>query len=225
MTAAMLPGAGCSACGTTEIPHGGRGLCRRCYRRAWAEEATTRPWSKQFDACTKCGRSDSRHAADGICNRCWQRDWHATSIGVARSRRYQSTYHATERGQEVHQRYVALEETRRRRWLYNLRRRELREGVWLPLPDGYVEKTLDLFVHRCANCGAVGDLELDHHRPLEGGHALLGNSVPLCRSCNARKHTRPPERFYDRWTLITITMRLWELREWLADLTPMVTAC
>lgn len=101
----------------------------------------------------------------------------------------------------------------------------MREGVWIALPDGYVEKTLDIFERRCAKCGAAGDLELDHHRPLEDGYPLYGNSVPLCRSCNARKHTRKPERFYDRWTLVAIATRLWELREWLAELTPEATAC
>lgn len=101
----------------------------------------------------------------------------------------------------------------------------MRDGVWIALPDGYVEKTLDIFERRCAKCGAAGDLELDHHRPLEDGYPLYGNSVPLCRSCNARKHTRKPERFYDRWTLVAIATRLWELREWLAELTPEATAC
>ena len=60
---------------------------------------------------------------------------------------------------------------------------------------------------------------------MEAGHSLYGNSVPLCRSCNARKHTRHPERFYDRWTLAAIAARLWELREWLASLAPEAAPC
>jgi 5-methylcytosine-specific restriction endonuclease McrA len=215
----------CRACGTSAGSHGGRGLCRRCYRRAWAGAAATRRWSKGADTCSSCGRSDSPHAAHGICSRCWQRGWRAIPENAARGARALERYNASDHGRAVRRNYAALEDTRRRKWLDNLRRREMREGVWTPLPDGYVEKALEIFEHRCARCGAAGDLELDHHRPMEAGHSLYGNSVPLCRSCNARKHTRHPERFYDRWTLAAIAARLWELREWLASLAPEAAPC
>jgi len=195
----------------------GRGMCRRCYRQWWASQSTSRPWSKHHERCVHCDQNDSRHAADGICNRCWQRERSWTNDAKARMRAYQQRYYATEHGQEVRKLYAARDDVRERKWLDNIRRREARVGILTPLPSGYVERAFEVFEERCVRCGTTERLELDHHRPLRDGHALVGNSVLLCRSCNARKHGRQPEAFYDGWTLAIIAMRLWELREWLRE--------
>jgi 5-methylcytosine-specific restriction endonuclease McrA len=50
--------------------------------------------------------------------------------------------------------------------------------------------------HRCAYCGKRQKrLTQDHITPLsKGGSHTATNIVPACRSCNARKGTRPPLR-------------------------------
>jgi len=53
------------------------------------------------------------------------------------------------------------------------------------------------FDHRCAYCGADGDLQVEHVIPIsKGGEHHLGNIVPACQRCNFSKHTAPVERWY-----------------------------
>ena len=50
--------------------------------------------------------------------------------------------------------------------------------------------TKQYFSDRCAYCGAEGDLVIEHAIPINKealGEHRLGNLVPSCRSCNARK--------------------------------------
>ena len=91
--------------------------------------------------------------------------------------------------------------------------RSWREGEFgCTLPVGYEALIFGVFGPRCAACGSTDRIELDHHRPLQDGHALLHNAVPLCRSCNARKNRKAPEDFYDAWKLTEIEVLLWETR-------------
>jgi 5-methylcytosine-specific restriction endonuclease McrA len=47
------------------------------------------------------------------------------------------------------------------------------------------------FGNHCLCCGATKKLEADHVMPLDsGGSDDISNIQPLCRSCNAAKHTR-----------------------------------
>ncbi len=215
----------CKHCGAPDTRGGAKGMCKRCYHRAWEAEARSRRWSRVADACIACGRSDSRHARGGLCNRCWQSEWRRGPDGPRLMRMYQQRYAQTPEGKRVRADYAARETTRWRKWLDNLRRREEREGVWVPLPDGYVDAVKEVFEGRCARCGTTERLELDHHLPLEAGHRLLGNAVLLCRNCNARKHTRFPKRFYDPWTLLRVEIGLRETRDWLAANAEVSEAC
>ena len=53
------------------------------------------------------------------------------------------------------------------------------------------------FDHRCAYCGADGDLQVEHVIPIsKGGEHHLGNIIPACQRCNFSKHTAPVERWY-----------------------------
>jgi len=46
---------------------------------------------------------------------------------------------------------------------------------------------------RCAYCGTVGKMTMDHVVPLsKGGAHEPFNVVPACTSCNCRKRTGPP---------------------------------
>jgi hypothetical protein len=89
----------------------------------------------------------------------------------------------------------------------------LAQGIDVPLPTGYDDLVLQVFGKRCARCGTDHGIELDHHQPLGEGYPLLHNAVPLCKSCNRRKHAKPPEEFYDSWKLAEIAVLLWETRE------------
>jgi 5-methylcytosine-specific restriction endonuclease McrA len=55
-----------------------------------------------------------------------------------------------------------------------------------------LEQWLDLvaaYDGRCAYCAATGPLEAEHRTPLSrGGTNFIGNILPACRRCNARKH-------------------------------------
>lgn len=57
--------------------------------------------------------------------------------------------------------------------------------------------TLNLFSHKCFNCGSTKMLVIDHVYPLSKGYALSrSNACVLCNSCNCSKHTRLPNEFY-----------------------------
>lgn len=58
---------------------------------------------------------------------------------------------------------------------------------------------------RCAYCGAVRPLEVEHRTPLlRGGSNLITNIAPACRLCNSRKHTLTEEEFWVRIQAVPI---------------------
>ena len=53
--------------------------------------------------------------------------------------------------------------------------------------------------HKCAYCGAVGPLEVDHRVPLSrGGTNSTDNVLPACRNCNGTKHQLTETEFRTR---------------------------
>jgi len=53
------------------------------------------------------------------------------------------------------------------------------------------------FQDKCFACNETDNLQIDHHYPLSSGYSLtLDNAVLLCRSCNASKGSRHPDKFY-----------------------------
>jgi 5-methylcytosine-specific restriction endonuclease McrA len=66
------------------------------------------------------------------------------------------------------------------------RRARLSRRLW--------DAVLDRFGHRCAYCGAAGELQQEHRIPFsKGGPSDVSNIVPACPSCNSRKRAQPPE--------------------------------
>jgi 5-methylcytosine-specific restriction endonuclease McrA len=54
------------------------------------------------------------------------------------------------------------------------------------------------FGHRCAYCGADGDLQVEHVMPIsQGGEHHLGNIVPACQRCNYSKATTPVKEWHE----------------------------
>jgi 5-methylcytosine-specific restriction endonuclease McrA len=52
---------------------------------------------------------------------------------------------------------------------------------------------------RCAYCRGFEPLEAEHRVPLSrGGSNFIGNIVPACRACNARKHRLTDDEFRAR---------------------------
>lgn len=72
--------------------------------------------------------------------------------------------------------------------------------------------TKSLFNNVCVNCGSREGLTVDHHYPLNLGHALTRqNSVLLCSSCNSSKGDKLPEEFYTKDKLQEINNNLGRL--------------
>ena len=88
----------------------------------------------------------------------------------------------------------------RREWRKNLKENYNKEDA---------KYTYTLFNNQCANCGDINKLEIDHHYPLATGNVLTRkNAVLLCRSCNAKKHIKTPEKFYSEDILKKINFLL-----------------
>jgi 5-methylcytosine-specific restriction endonuclease McrA len=160
-------------------------------------------WSHSHISCTGCGTQERPHCAGGLCRRCY-------------NRRYQTAWRRTEDG-----RRLAAESNRR--WAVKADNAEVHRrsarisrdrkfGLSLDIPRGYEAIVFAVFGRRCASCGSDRNLVLDHHEPVQRGHSLLHNAVPLCRRCNAKKGDRSPAQFYDGWKLTAIAVLLHEVR-------------
>ena len=81
---------------------------------------------------------------------------------------------------------------RREQVLANNRRRRTRK---LGLLDHYTDQEwkdcINYWNNRCVNCGSTSNIEADHITPISrGGTDTIDNIQPLCRHCNASKHTK-----------------------------------
>lgn len=97
-----------------------------------------------------------------------------------------------------HQTLDAYEKKKERDRLYQQNRRAVQRALiannnlcenGLPLQQW--KMVLDEFGHKCAYCGSEEDLEQEHIVPVKkGGLYEIGNIVPACRQCNARKNDK-----------------------------------
>lgn len=81
-------------------------------------------------------------------------------------------------------------------------------------PDQLWHRWLE-FNHRCAYCGAGGDLQVEHVIPIsKGGEHHLGNIVPACQRCNFSKGKAEAEAWFrtqpffseQRWLAICLAL-------------------
>jgi 5-methylcytosine-specific restriction endonuclease McrA len=109
---------------------------------------------------------------------------------------------------EQHKRHRCLE---RARWrymteaayrLYHRAKSKARKvaqkgGTPFHLPPSHLMRQWGEFGHRCAYCGASGDLEVEHVIPIsKGGEHHLGNIVPACHRCNSSKRSKDAHDWY-----------------------------
>ncbi len=67
----------------------------------------------------------------------------------------------------------------------------------------------EVFGNRCANCGSIENLCIDHFYPLSAGNALtINNACLLCGHCNCSKRNSDPKCFFtaDKYNEITQLM-------------------
>jgi hypothetical protein len=213
--------AACIDCGETQRKHIAHGLCSRCYKKRRREGTRPaggdRPWSSIAAACVACGRTDRAHRARGLCRTCYELEYRATEKGQRIVQGAQQRYALSDRGRlarsEANRRWREQPGNREKERLASRRFREVQYGIALEIPLGYEALVTSVFGNRCASCGCDGKLVLDHHRPLQDGHPLLHNAVPLCVSCNARKNQKHPGDFCDGWKLTGIAVLLLDARE------------
>ncbi len=104
-------------------------------------------------------------------------------------------------------------------WRQHRRRRRAKERAMSETftigMERFVKATWD---DRCAFCGKIEDIQIDHWRPLAKGYALaMDNAVPLCCSCNRRKGAKLPEELDDQELVAAVEWRLAEqAQRWLA---------
>lgn len=77
------------------------------------------------------------------------------------------------------------------------RKAQMRNSTAHQLSGKQVRRRFAEFEHRCAYCGADGDLHIEHVDPIsKGGAHALSNIVPACKACNYSKHTYEVEQWY-----------------------------
>jgi len=62
----------CITCGTTDITHCAKGMCKSCYKKYLYEKSKNKKrWSEKYEKCIDCGRKDRPYKANGRCNTCY----------------------------------------------------------------------------------------------------------------------------------------------------------
>lgn len=92
------------------------------------------------------------------------------------------------------------EKTRRN----HARRRAAKKSAIIPLSVESIQARFALFSNRCAYCGHINSLTVDHVLALNaGGLDESSNIVPACKSCNSKKRASPIEEWYRRQPFFT----------------------
>lgn len=99
-------------------------------------------------------------------------------------------YGRSEKGKEVNKiaakKYRKTEKCIQARRNSKARRRIIEKAGSVSLVEW--KNILKIYKNKCANCGSMEKMEMDHIYPLSrGGAHCVTNIQPLCRSCNASK--------------------------------------
>lgn len=76
----------CASCGTIEIPHAAKGLCKVCYKKYFYEVSKHKiKWSRKYKYCIDCGRTDRPYHAHGRCMTCHVNNFNRAKGAVKRN--------------------------------------------------------------------------------------------------------------------------------------------
>ena len=101
-----------------------------------------------------------------------------------RAKEYFKEYRKTEKGKQVNR-----QATRKRRAL----KKEMNENFTID-DERY---TYSLFRGKCFNCCTEESLTIDHLNSLSKGYCLTRtNAIVLCQSCNSKKSSKVPNKFF-----------------------------
>jgi len=77
------------------------------------------------------------------------------------------------------------------------RKAQMRDSVAIQVKGREIRAKFAEFGHRCAYCGADGDLHIEHVVPIsKGGPHSIGNIIPACKDCNLSKRDSDAETWY-----------------------------
>lgn len=77
------------------------------------------------------------------------------------------------------------------------RKAQMRDSVAIQVKGREIRARFAEFDHRCAYCGADGDLHIEHVVPIsKGGPHSIGNIIPACKDCNLSKRDSDAETWY-----------------------------
>lgn len=127
-------------------------------------------------------------------------------------------YRCTDRAKELaKERYIKDRATGRNRYkkcsdsqrAHVIRRRDRKKNLKENFTKDDVKYTKDLFLNRCAVCGSIESLCLDHWYPLSRGYPLTReNAVILCSTCNSKKSNKLPYQVYSQEVIDSIESKL-----------------
>lgn len=77
------------------------------------------------------------------------------------------------------------------------RKAQIRNQTAHQIKPRYILDRFAQFDHRCAYCGADGDMQIEHVVPIsKGGTHAMGNIIPACQRCNFSKIDNEVENWY-----------------------------
>lgn len=178
----------CTECGN-ERKHYGKGLCKPCYMRAYAQTDRRKQAHRAQEQRRRTNRAEEVRAQDRQRNQSDQRrEWRRLYRRAYYERRktelqaYNREWMRKHREQMAH--YGQIYRSRKAALPHSLTRTQ-----WVEI--------LEEYGHRCAYCGKEGkQFHKEHKIPVSrGGGYTRDNIVPACGSCNSRKSNKTPEEF------------------------------
>jgi 5-methylcytosine-specific restriction endonuclease McrA len=174
------------------------GLCKACYaKKRYAEDIYTsraksrrysqKRWSEKRETILEEARSRRAQNPEKFRNatRKWRKANPGKSCEASRRWRKQNADKSREMLKAWHEKNP---DARKR---YEGARRARKKGCEASLTNAEWLSRLSEFQDRCAYCGSLEKLTIDHIVPLSRGGAHTSTNVaPACLSCNTSKHTK-----------------------------------
>lgn len=161
-----------------------------------AYATTHADWKRESDARCYAQNRDRRRAQhkewlskNGDTKRLLDADYYRANREdvLARNRSYRSRPDVAAKLQEYHREWSRRNRAKMNEYASRRRARHARARI-VHISDDQLAQRLSVFDNACVVCASTEDLTIDHVKSLfRGGPHMLGNLVPMCRSCNSRK--------------------------------------